>query len=86
MTLYTTMPLELVLDGMQNEPGPFVEIDHDGMTMQVMPTAPGVGTIVRLLSAPLERYLSPEYTPGRTIYYAARLPIVSDTVQEMPGL
>lgn len=86
MTLYTTMPLELVLDGMQNDPGPFVEIEHDGMTMQVMPTAPGVGTIVRLLSAPLDRYLSPEYTPGRTIYYADRQPVVSDSGPMTSGL
>lgn len=86
MTLYTTMPLELVLDGMQNDPGPFIEIEYNGMTMQVQPTAPGVGTIVRLLSAPLERYLSPEYTPGRTVYYADQPYVVSDTGQAPQAL
>lgn len=79
MTIYTTMPLELVLDGMQADPGPFVEITHGEVTMQVRPTAPGVGTIVRLLSAPLDQYLNPEYAPGRSIHYFARPNHESDT-------
>ncbi|MFC5532516.1 YlzJ-like family protein [Cohnella yongneupensis] len=86
MMLYTTMPLELVMDGFQTEPGPFLEIEHEGMTMQVLPTAPGVGTIVRLLSAPLDRYLSPEYSPGRTIYFARQAKPVSDTEQAGLGM
>ncbi len=79
MTLYTIMPLELVLDGIGAEPGPFVELTFGGVTMQVRPTAPGVGTIERLLHAPLDRYLSPDYAPGRTVYYADPAPVVSDT-------
>jgi len=71
MTLYTAMPLELVLDGVGNEPGPFVEAMVHGMTMQLVPVAPGMGRIVRLLSAPLDNYLKPEYAPGSTIAYAA---------------
>ncbi|MBO9600703.1 MAG: YlzJ-like family protein [Cohnella sp.] len=86
MTLYTTMPLELVLDGMQAQPGPFVEITRGEVTMQVRPTAPGVGTIVRLLSAPLDQYLNPEYMPGRSIYYAAEASDESDTVQAGLGM
>jgi len=69
MTLYTAMPLELVLDGIQNEPGPFVEVTLQGITMQVMPIAPGIGRIVRLLSAPLDCYLQSEYAPGQSICY-----------------
>jgi hypothetical protein len=86
MIIYTTMPLELVMDGFQHEPGPFIELVHEGLTMQVQPTAPGVGTIVRLLHAPLERYLNPEYTPGRTIYFAAEPANISDTDQAGLGL
>jgi hypothetical protein len=69
MTIYTAMPLELVLDGIQNEPGPFVEVTVQGVTMQLTPVAPGIGKIVRLLSAPLDCYLLSEYSPGRTICY-----------------
>lgn len=81
MTLYTTMPLELVLDGMQTEPGPFIEITHGEVTMQVRPTAPGIGTIVRLLSAPLDHYLNPAYAPGQSVYYTAQANYESDTGQ-----
>lgn len=86
MTLYTTMPLELVLDGIGNEPGPFLELTLDGVTMQVRPAGPGVGTIERLLHAPLDRYLSPDYAPGRTVYYAAQPPDVSDAGQTGLGI
>lgn len=69
MTIYTAYPLELVLDGFQNEPGPFVDVTVKGIKMQVEPIAPGIGRIVRLLDAPLDSYLRPELTPGNTIYY-----------------
>jgi hypothetical protein len=69
MTLYTTMPLELVLDGIQNEPGPFVEVTIQGVTLQLLPVAPGIGRIVRLLSAPLDCYLRSEYEPGQIICF-----------------
>ncbi|MBB6735486.1 YlzJ-like family protein [Cohnella zeiphila] len=69
MTLYTCMPLELVLDGMHEGPGPLVEVGREGLTMLVAPTAPGVGRIVRLLVAPLEYYLKPEYAPGSIVLY-----------------
>jgi hypothetical protein len=69
MTLYTTMPLELVLDGIQKEPGPFVEVTTQGMTMQLLPVAPGIGRLVRLVSAPLECYLQSAYSPGQLICF-----------------
>jgi hypothetical protein len=69
MTLYTAMPLELVLDGIQNEPGPFVEVTIKGVTMQLQPVSPGIGRLVRLLNAPLDCYLRPEYLPGQMICF-----------------
>jgi hypothetical protein len=71
MTLYTPMPLELVLDGFGNNPGPILEVTVGALTMQVAPFTPGVGRIIRLLSAPLSCYLRPEYEPGQLIYYGA---------------
>jgi hypothetical protein len=70
MTLYTAMPLELVLDGFGKEPGPFVDLTIEAVTMRVLPIAPGIGRIERLLNAPLDCYLKPEFTPGQTITYA----------------
>ncbi|XID95069.1 YlzJ-like family protein [Paenibacillaceae bacterium WGS1546] len=70
MTIYTVLPLEVVLDGARNEPAPLLETTIDGMTVQLAPVAPGIGRIVRLVNAPLDRYLMPQYEPGRTIRYA----------------
>lgn len=69
MTLYTTMPLELVLDGIHNELGPFIEVTIQGATFQLAPITPGMGRIVRILNAPLDYYLRTEYAPGQTICY-----------------
>ncbi len=69
MTLYTSMPLELVLDGIGNDPAPMVEVSRGGLTMLLAPVAPGVGRVVRLVSAPLDYYLLPEYSPGSLVYY-----------------
>lgn len=71
MTLYTSMPLEIVMDGWNREPGPFVDVSVRGVTMRVMPVAPGIGKIERLISAPLGCYLQAEFAPGQTIAYMA---------------
>jgi len=71
MTLYTCLPLDVVLDGIDRAPGPFIEVGRDGLTMLVEPTAPGVGRIVRLIAAPLDCYLKPEFAPGALVYYGA---------------
>jgi len=69
--LYTPMPLELVLDGWSRESaGPFVDITIRGVTMRVIPVSPGAGKIERLISAPLECYLRPEFQPGQIIFYS----------------
>nr|WP_255807543.1 YlzJ-like family protein [Cohnella mopanensis] len=75
------MPIELVLDGIQEEPGPFVEVTVQGITMQVIPTAPGMGKIVRLIAAPLDVYLLSEYAPGQTVCYYP--PTEPSPVQEL---
>ena len=71
MSLHTIVPLEIVLDGWsrQKEVGPFVDMTVRGVTMRVIPVSPGVYKIERLLSAPLECYLAPEFQPGRLVFY-----------------
>ncbi|MBW7453636.1 YlzJ-like family protein [Paenibacillus sepulcri] len=72
MTLYTTMPLELVLDGMDEQPGPYVDITIGNVRMQIEPISPGIGKIVRLLECPLDAYLQPQYSPGTVILFGSR--------------
>ncbi|MFC5702072.1 YlzJ-like family protein [Cohnella faecalis] len=70
MNLYTPMPLELVLEGYGNELPPMMEIVLGSMLVQVTPVAPGFGRIVRLIHAPLESFLLPQFEPGRIIAYS----------------
>ncbi|THF78432.1 YlzJ-like family protein [Cohnella fermenti] len=72
MILYTCMPLDRVMEGWENGPGPLLEIEQAGMTMLLSPVSPGVGRLVRLVSAPLDAYLNPGYSPGSLIYFANR--------------
>lgn len=70
MILYTSMPLEIVLAGMDDERKPSLEVWTDGVMLQVEPIAPGVGRVVRLLHCSLDDYLNPSYTPGSIINYS----------------
>ncbi|EFM13121.1 conserved hypothetical protein [Paenibacillus curdlanolyticus YK9] len=71
MTIYTSMPLELVLAGMTDDRDPLVELELDGALLQIEPVAPGIGKVVRLIHAPLQQYLNPKYYPGSLIAYPA---------------
>ncbi|MFC4775333.1 YlzJ-like family protein [Paenibacillus sp. GCM10023252] len=69
MTLYTAMPLEIVLNGMDDEREPYQELWIQGVHMQVEPIAPGMAKVVRLLQCSLNDYLNPQYAPGAVIQY-----------------
>lgn len=74
MTIYTNMPIELVLSGIDQERASDLEIESNGILMQVTPLDMTSGTIVRLLRCPLNTYLNPAYAPGQTIHYHPSLP------------
>ncbi|MDQ0059723.1 YlzJ-like family protein [Paenibacillus harenae] len=69
MTLYTSMPLEVVFEGFSEEMEPFQEVWAMGVKMLVTPVAPGMGKIVRLLECSLDDYLNPRLNPGTIISY-----------------
>ncbi|MDQ8733298.1 YlzJ-like family protein [Paenibacillus sp. LHD-38] len=69
MTLYTNMPLELVLEGFNDEMESLQEVWSNGVKMQVMPVAPGMGKIVRLIECNLHDYLNPNLSPGTIVHY-----------------
>lgn len=70
MILYTSMPLEMVLSGWDQEREATLELVRDGVRMQVEAVSPGVGRIVRLLDCDLHRYLDPGLAPGTLIMLA----------------
>ncbi|MDQ6419196.1 YlzJ-like family protein [Paenibacillus sp. LHD-117] len=69
MTLHTIMPLELVLQGYDEEMEPTLDVWTRGVKMQVAPVAPGYGRIVRLLECTLYDYLNPALAPGSLIRF-----------------
>ena len=69
MTLYTSMPLEVVLQGIHDDAEPLQEVWANGVRLQVSPIAPGIGKIVRLIDCRLDDYLNPSLAPGSLINY-----------------
>lgn len=70
MIHYTVLPLEAVMEGIDNENfARTVEIVINGITMQIQPINPQQATIVRLISCNPQDYLNPQYAPGRLIEF-----------------
>ncbi|QJC52230.1 hypothetical protein HGI30_12115 [Paenibacillus albicereus] len=67
MTLYTIMPLELVLNGTDDEREPWLEARLDGVLLQLEPLEPGWGKVVRIVDGPLESFLDPRFQPGAVL-------------------
>jgi len=74
MTIYTNMPIELVLSGVDQPRQADMEIEINGVLMQVAPVNATSGMIVRLLNSPLQAYLDPAYAPGQLIQYHPVIP------------
>lgn len=68
MVLYTAMPLELVLEGMDKAYN-YKEINLDGIKLIIEPLDLNHGKIVRLISTNPQDYLKSELCPGRIIEF-----------------
>ncbi|MEW6183809.1 MAG: YlzJ-like family protein [Bacillota bacterium] len=70
MILYTPLPMELVLQGLESEPVPKLkETTVGGVPVIVEETGPGRGRLVRLLSTDPYAYLKPDLTPGTEVIF-----------------
>jgi hypothetical protein len=67
MTLYTILPMEVVMSGVEKMESCNVEISVNGVFIEVQPLNPTQAVIVRLRSGNSQDYLNPHYTPGRII-------------------
>jgi hypothetical protein len=68
--LWTAMPLELVMDGMDQSQAPAHTMEMsvgDGLMLQVVPGADGMGTVQRLISGNTQDYLDPRWQPGARV-------------------
>ncbi|WP_422445706.1 YlzJ-like family protein [Thermoanaerobacterium sp. DL9XJH110] len=68
MLLYTTMPVELVLEGMDKK-YEFREIEIDNVKLLIEPIDINMGRIVRVFSTNPQDYLNPNFFPGRIIHF-----------------
>lgn len=69
MILYTPLPLELVLDGIDKEGPQYQEIEVAGAKLMVEQTGIDQGRVVRLLSTNPQDYLQQQYQPGTEIKF-----------------
>lgn len=68
MILYTAMPMELVLEGMERRLD-YKEVDLFGIKLIIEPLDLTHGKIVRLISTNPRDYLKSEFYPGRIIEF-----------------
>lgn len=68
MVLYTAMPLELVLEGMEKNHN-YKEINFYGVKLIIEPMDLNHGKIVRLISTDPQDYLKNEFYPGRIVEF-----------------
>lgn len=68
MILYTAMPLELVLEGIDRTYN-YKEIDINGIKLVIEPIDINHGKIVRLISTNPQDYLNGELSPGKIIEF-----------------
>jgi len=66
LILYTHLPLEQVLAGLDELEAP-QDIAFENVMLQVQPLPGGKGRVVRLISPRPEDYLNPRYAPGAVI-------------------
>ncbi|PZE22395.1 YlzJ-like family protein [Paenibacillus xerothermodurans] len=67
--IHTVLPLDVVLDGMDQMAATSVEVVINGVTMEVQPINARQATIVRLLSCNPQDFLNPAHSPGTIIQF-----------------
>ncbi|HEX3032943.1 MAG TPA: YlzJ-like family protein [Bacillota bacterium] len=71
MILYTTMPLEKVLEGHDHPIKPTVEMTIEGKQVVIEPGEHNSGKIVRLISTEPNDFLDPRFQPGNKVIFTS---------------
>ncbi|TDF98169.1 YlzJ-like family protein [Paenibacillus piri] len=69
MIHYTVLPLEVVLEGIEQMEDTSIQLTVNGITMQVQPINATQASIIRITSCNPQHYLNPQYSPGRIIEF-----------------
>lgn len=65
--LYTIVPLAQVLEGLEEDPAPTLQLEGEGMTLEVEPLSRFQARVVRVVSTDPRHYLDPRYQPGTVL-------------------
>ncbi len=69
MTLYSIVPEDQVLAGLDDMKSVTQHIEMNGITMEVEPLNAQQAKIVRIYSSNVQDYLNPNHTPGQIINF-----------------
>ena len=74
MLIYTIVPIEEVLKGLEDSRRELIDIEINGIPIQVERTSPTSGQIVRVFSSEPQDFLDPNLQPGITVplYHESR--------------
>lgn len=67
MVLYTVVPLEDVMEGIEEDPAATMELSMGGLTLEVETLGGFRAKVVRVLSTDPEHFLRPHSQPGAII-------------------
>ncbi|WP_229776522.1 YlzJ-like family protein [Alicyclobacillus cellulosilyticus] len=70
--MWTIVPASLLWDGFGESSPRWVEVEHEGVTMLVVPQGDGFARLERLISPRPGDYLRPEWQPGARISLAGK--------------
>ncbi|HYF95479.1 MAG TPA: YlzJ-like family protein [Symbiobacteriaceae bacterium] len=65
--LWTSVPVEMVIQGLEPPAPAAMEMVVEGRLVQVLPGPDGTGTVQRLFSTDPQDYLNPKWLPGTVI-------------------
>jgi hypothetical protein len=69
MTLYTIMPDEVVWAGQESWQPEYMDVEINGISMQVERLNASQARVVRLYSGNVQDYLNPAYAPGSMLEF-----------------
>lgn len=69
MLLYTDVPIESVLAGINEPREDYLEMEWQGIKFLVEPVGDNEGKIVQMMSTDPRNYLNPCYMPGSIVCY-----------------
>lgn len=69
MIVYSIVPEDIVFDGIEDFSPDYMDLELNGISMQIEPMNAKQARIVRLYSTDAQDYLNPQFAPGSVINF-----------------